>query len=262
MTIVARTVLITGASSGIGRALALAYAVRGTHLYLIGRNASRLSEVADACRLEGAEVTTGEIDIRDRAALACFVAEQTAVRPLDLAIVNAGLTTGTPEDGIVEPAEESYLLAEVNFIGALNTVHAVLPSMIARQNGQIALVSSIAGLIALPDSPTYCATKSGLIAYGTAMRGALRGAGIRVNVICPGFVTTPMSARLSGWKPLEATPERAAQIIISGLNRNKAIIAFPRLLAFLARAGSRLPEPVLRLFLWAFRFTTAPPKAS
>jgi short-subunit dehydrogenase len=126
-----------------------------------------------------------------------------------------------------------------------------------RRRGRIVFLSSIAALAPLPDAAAYSASKAALLAYGLAMRERLRDDGIRVNVVCPGFVTTPMAADYLGWKPFEISPEDAAQRIVRGLARDRAVIAFPWPLVFAARLQQMLPERLRRLGASAFRFRIA-----
>jgi short-subunit dehydrogenase len=254
-----RTILITGASNGIGRALAKQFAKEGNRLVLIARDHNRLSAIVSDCQHLGAEVISAKIDVRDREALVKFITETDDDRPIDLVIANAGVTTGTTAHGDLEPIEESRALIDINLIGALNTLQPLLPRMIARKSGQIAIMGSIAGLLALPDSPSYCASKAAVLSYGQAMRDMLRPHRIRVSVVCAGFVRTDMSQRVSGWKPGEVTAEQAAQIIARGLRANRGVISFPRSLALLARLGAIMPELIRRPFMIAFRFTVSPP---
>jgi short-subunit dehydrogenase len=130
--------------------------------------------------------------------------------------------------------------------------------MMSRGHGQIGIVGSLAGFIPLPDAPSYCASKSAVLSYGLALRSLLRPHGIGVSVICPGYVTTPMTQQESGWKPFEMSAERAAALICRGLARNRPIIAFPFLLALLSRIGGILPDRVRRWTDVPFRFTVQP----
>ncbi|WP_146751211.1 SDR family NAD(P)-dependent oxidoreductase, partial [Pseudomonas aeruginosa] len=113
--------------------------------------------------------------------------------PVDLVIANAGVTGGAREGENIEADETSRLVFETNLMGVLNTVQPLLPHMMARRSGQLALVSSLAGFIPLPDAPSYGASKAAVLRYGLALRTALRGSGVKLSVICPGFVTTPMT---------------------------------------------------------------------
>lgn len=220
----AETVLITGATSAIGGALARGYAAPGVTLYLHGRNAERLKEVAATCQAQGAEVVTTRLDVRDFAALRSWL---TGLGPLDLVIINAGMNTHIGPNDEPEPWEEVEALLDVNLKAAMVMMHAVLPAMRARGRGQIALVSSLAGYFGLPVTPTYCATKAGLKSYGEALRGWLGPEGVRVNVVMPGYVKSPMCDDMPGPKPFLWSPERAAKAIKRGLERDRARISFP-----------------------------------
>jgi short-subunit dehydrogenase len=249
-----RTIVITGASSGIGRALALHYAVEGRTLGLLGRDPDRLGEVAGACRARGAQVSTSTLDVCDREELATWLAAFDAETPVDLLVANAGIMGGVAPQTDLERPEESYALFATNVTGVLNTIHPMLPTMVRRGAGQMAILSSLAGLIPVPDAPSYAASKAAVLSFGLSLRTLLYDKGVRVNVICPGYVSTPMTAQELGWKPFEMSAERAAALIARGLERDKAVIAFPRILAFLTRIGALLPESLRRATGKPFRF--------
>lgn len=219
-----RCVLITGATSAIGSALAIEYAQPGATLYLHGRNKAKLASVADRCRANGAEVQTQCLDMRDFSALRGWLE---SVGVLDVVIVNAGINTHVGPAGEPEPWEAVDALLDVNLKAAMVIVHAVLPAMRARGSGQIALLSSLAAYFGLPITPAYCASKAGLKAYGEALRGWLAPEGIKVNVIMPGYVKSPMCDDMPGAKPFLWSPDRAARAIGRGLTRDKARISFP-----------------------------------
>jgi short-subunit dehydrogenase len=235
------TILITGASSGIGRALALAYAEPGRRLRLVGRNAERLAGVAAAAQAKGADVTLGQLDIRDREALAAWIAAENAKNPIDLVIANAGITTGLSPDALYENPDAVRAILASNFIGVLNTVEPLIAPMCVRGKGHLAFVGSIAGLRGLPYSPAYCATKAAVHAYSESLRGSLERKGLCVSLIIPGFVKTPLNDSIDAVKPLEITDTHAARIIRHGLDRRKAVIAFPWPLYALARFARHLP---------------------
>jgi short-subunit dehydrogenase len=253
-----RTVVITGASGGIGEALALRYAREPARLGLLGRNNLRLGEVAAACRRDATEVQTASIDVRNRQDLRAWLEAFDEAGPVDLLIANAGVMAGTAADGSIESSDDSCALLETNVLGVVNAIHPLLPRMMSRGRGQIGIVGSIAGLVPLPDSPSYCASKSAILSYGLALRGLMRPRGIGVTVICAGYVTTSMSQQESGWKPFEMSAARAAELIHRGLARNQAVVAFPFLLALLARIGGILPDWTRRWCLVPFRFTVTP----
>jgi short-subunit dehydrogenase len=252
--VMSKCIVITGGSSGIGRALALFYAAQDVTLGLVGRNERRLQEVALCCREKGATVSVGLIDVRRREELEAWLFKFNDQTPVDLVIANAGVMGGAQEGEDIEGDQISRLILETNLLGVLNTVQPLLPRMIARCSGQIALMSSIAGFIPLPDAPSYGASKAAVLRYGLALRTALRGSGVKLSVICPGFITTAMTAQEYGWKPFEMSAERAAVIIADGLDRNRAVIAFPRFLAFATWIGGLLPERVRNVTERAFRF--------
>jgi short-subunit dehydrogenase len=251
------TVVITGASSGIGQALALRYARDRATIGLIGRDQARLQNVAAECRSRGANVRSGEIDVRDRPELMRWLEAFDTATPIDLLIANAGVMEGTPPGGQIEPPDAAYALIQTNVLGTLNTVQPLLPKMMARGRGQIAIVSSIAGFIPLPDSPSYCASKAAVLNYGLALRALLHPYGIGVSVICPGYVTTPMMLRESGPKPFAVPPDKAADLICRGLDRNRAVIAFPFFFALVTRIGGLLPDRLRRWTMRPFRFTVS-----
>jgi short-subunit dehydrogenase len=253
----ARTVLITGASSGIGKALALHYAREGSNLALIGRDTARMQSVADECRALGGSPHCGIIDVRGRDAMANWIAEFDRALPVDLVIANAGVMAGTPPAGQIEPPDAGYDVIETNVLGVLNTVQPLLASMMLRGSGQIAIVSSIAGFIPLPDCPSYSASKSAVLTYGLSLRSLLKTHGIGVSVVCPGYVTTPMMLRESGRKPFLMPAERAADLIVAGLMRNRAVIAFPFFFALAARLHGLMPDPIRRWLLLGSRFSVS-----
>jgi short-subunit dehydrogenase len=220
-------VLITGATGGIGGALAEAYAAPGATLILQGRKAERLAELAAQCEARGARVLTQVLDVRDRVALATWLRAMSVTEAPDLVIVNAGVNTNIGPDGGGEPWDEVEALIEVNVRAAMATVDAVLPAMRARGHGQIALISSLAAWFGLPVTPSYCASKAAVKAYGEALRGWLAPEGIRVNVVMPGYVESAMCRAMPGPKPMTWSPERAARTIRRRLARNSARITFP-----------------------------------
>jgi short-subunit dehydrogenase len=236
-----QSILITGASSGIGAVLARTYAHPGISLALTGRDRPRLDHIAQICRMAGATVHLRSLDIADEAAVTDWVAEIDHALSLDLVIAGAGMTGGHRGPGMDETLADIRRILEVNFHGACTIAQAAIPGMRRRRRGQIAFVSSIAGLRGLPYSLAYCASKAALIAYGEGLRAHMRPDGVVVSVILPGFVDTPMAARVSGPKPLMVTSERAARIIRSGLARDRACITFPFLLGLGTRIIALLP---------------------
>jgi short-subunit dehydrogenase len=237
----AKAILITGASSGIGRELALAYARPGASLSLIGRDKERLGETAAAARGRGAEVRMGQLDVRDQEAMVHWIKAEDARRPFDLAIANAGITTGLAPQDIAEDPRAVRAIVGINLIGVFNTVEPLIEPMCARRAGHIALIGSIAGLRGLPYAPAYCATKAAVHAYSESLRGRLNARGVRVSLVIPGFVKTPLNDSIAAIKPLEISSSDAALLIRNGLERGRPIVAFPRSLYLLARLSRILP---------------------
>ncbi|MGO9674829.1 MAG: SDR family NAD(P)-dependent oxidoreductase [Methylocella sp.] len=237
----ARSLLITGASSGIGRALALAYAGPGARLALTGRDPDRLEAVAASARQLGAEVEVGFLDVRDQDAMAQWIGAADARRGFDLCIANAGITTGLAPGELYEDPQAVRAILSSNLAGVLNTVEPLIAPMLARKAGQIAFVGSIAGLRGLPYAPAYCATKAAVHAYSESLRGRLEPAGLSVSLVIPGFVKTPLNDSIDAIKPFEISDAEAARIIRRGLDRRKAVIAFPWPLYFAARLSQILP---------------------
>ena len=246
------SIVITGATGGIGMALARIYAGPGVTLGLTGRDPDRLAAIAEICRNAGATVEILQVDIRERETLHGWLATFDANSPVDLVIANAGVTAGLGGGRSRESDRDAERLADINYMGVVNTVSGLVEPMRQRGSGQIALVSSLAGLRALPDMPSYSATKAAVIAYGDSLRGWLSPFGIDVSVICPGFVTSPMSARHQGAKPFEISAERAAEIIREGLYRRRALIAFPWPLVFGIRLNKLLPARIGDYFMRGF----------
>ena len=236
-----RSVVITGASDGIGAALAGTLARPGRRLFLVARREDRLGEVATACSARGATVSRAALDVTERPAMADALRRFDATEPVDLVIVNAGISSGLGPGRSPEPAEAARRVFAVHIDGMLNTLDPLLPGMIARGAGQIALMSSLAGSSPLADMPAYSASKAAIRAYGTSLRRWLKPHGIGVSVICPGFVTTAMSARHRGYKPFEVPLDRATTRILAGLAAREAYVTFPWPLALLVWLGNRLP---------------------
>jgi short-subunit dehydrogenase len=240
-----KNIIITGASSGLGAALAKYYAASGITLYLQGRDVQRLELVAQACRKQGAVVVCEILDITDAQSVSQWLTTIDGATPIDLIIANAGISAGTGGDG--ESAEQVRRIFATNIDGVINTVQPLISSMAARKSGQIAIISSLAGIRGLPSSPAYSASKACVRYYGEGLRGALKKSGVQVSVVCPGYIKTPMTEVNNFPMPFIMTPEKAAAIIARGLAKNKSRIAFPLTLYlplwWLACLPVRLTDP-------------------
>ena len=250
--------VVTGASSGIGAALAAHYAAPGVTLGITGRDATRLDIVAAQLRAAGAEVVQGVFDVRDRLALAAFLADFDASHPVDLLVANAGVLEGRQADGTLEDGEAARRVVEINLLGAIDTVHAVLPAMTARGRGHVVLVSSLAGISPVADAPAYSASKAGMLGYGRALRAALQPTGVRVSVVCPGYVASAMTDSHIGKQPGKISAPAAARLIAAGLARDRPVIGFPMMLYWLALITPFVPEAINRLATRDLRFHVAP----
>jgi short-subunit dehydrogenase len=248
------TILITGATGGIGAALALSYAGPGRTLILHGRDPERLAALTGSCEARGARVTTLVFDLRDAPATVQKLRDVSERAPIDLVIVNAGVTRMIGAGEGVESWDEVREVLAVNLDGALATVAGVLPEMRRRASGQLALISSLAAYYGLPKTPTYCASKAALKVYGESLRAWLAPQGVAVNVVLPGFVRTSMTGYVTGPKPAIISAERAALLIRTGLSRNRARIAFPRPLAWGMIGLSVLPPALSQRILSALGY--------
>lgn len=237
------SVLITGASSGIGAALALAYAAPGVRLALCGRNGERLEDTAARCRAAGAEVACRVLCVTDAPAVAAWVAEADAAAPLDVVIANAGISAGT--GGGAETAEQTRAIFAVNVDGVLNTVLPAVEVMRTRGRGQVGIVASVAGFRGLPSAPAYCASKAAVKAWGEGLRGWLAPQGVGVSVILPGFVESRITAANRFRMPLLMPADRAARLIRRGLDRNVGRIGFPLPTVFVGWFMSVLPNALV-----------------
>jgi short-subunit dehydrogenase len=257
MAIPANSILITGASSGLGAVLAAAYARPGAALWLSGRNRTRLESIATNCRAKGATVETVVLDVTAKEDMAHWISDCDAARPLDLVIANAGISAGTGgivKDGGVEMPGQAQRIFAINVDGVFNTVEPTIPLMRRHTprsgvapfaaRGQIAIMSSLAGFRGFPGAPSYSASKAAVKAWGEALRPILARDGISVSIICPGFVTTPMTATNGYRMPFLMPAEKAAAIMKRGIDCGRARIAYPGPMHFAAWLLSALPQTI------------------
>ena len=241
----ARTILITGANSGIGEGLALAYAVPGNHLLLVARNIERLQKIAEKCSAQGATVEFSSIDVREKLSLSPWILEQDQKTPIDLVIANAGIATAQAEKIFQQQphtfSDVDQMIFDINLQGILNTISPIIPRMQHRRAGQIVLMSSLASYVHLSRFAAYSASKVAVRNYGFALRGLLKKDGIKVNVICPGFIKTPLTDENDFHMVLIMSVQKAIKLMMKGITKNKPLIAFPWRLYFACRLYQCLP---------------------
>ncbi|MDL2216833.1 SDR family NAD(P)-dependent oxidoreductase [Desulfovibrio sp. OttesenSCG-928-M14] len=253
-----RHILITGASGGLGGALCRIYAEPGTHLTLWGRNEAGLMQLAETCQAQGAQTTLVVRDIRDLDACREHLRLIQTDHPVDMAILNAGVSSGTLPNGDPEPVEDACRTLHCNATANINMAATLLEDMRARGHGHLVLVSSLAALYPFADSPAYCAAKAALAVYAKAARDWPGNRGVRVSTVYPGYVDSPMSRRLKGAQPMRWSAEKAATHIRTQLEAGANSIMFPRLLALGSLALHLLPTPLARCIYRGLRFTIDP----
>lgn len=237
------SILITGASSGIGEALARALATEGSTLHLSGRDPVRLDMVAAACRASGAQVEPVLLDVRDAAAMEAWVK---GTGKLDVVIANAGISAGTGVAGVERPGQTRAIFA-TNLDGAFNTLLPAIELMSAQPpgvdgvRGRIAVIASVAALIATFAAPAYGASKAAVDRWVVASAPGLRRDGIVLTSVCPGYIRTPMTARNRFPMPGLMDAERAARIILRGIAAGRVRVTFPWWMGLAARIGDLLP---------------------
>ena len=241
-------ILITGASSGIGEALALEYAKRGADaLFLCGRNRERLDGVAARCREAGVKrVETEILDVANESKMADWIVRCDAIAPLEVVHANAGVSTGIEDEANVRRTFAT------NIGGVLNTVLPVIELYrkkdVPRRRKQIILTASIAGYHGLPPCPAYSGSKAGVKAWGEGLRGMLAREGIWVSIICPGFVRSRITDKNTCPMPFFWEADKAARVIVNRASRNIGTIAFPWPLRFGSWFMSVLPNRMSNFF--------------
>jgi NAD(P)-dependent dehydrogenase (short-subunit alcohol dehydrogenase family) len=246
-----RSVLITGASSGIGRALALACSAPGVVVHLCARDPERLEQVVQACRAAGADARGRVQDVRDAAGMAEWIS---GAGSLDLVSANAGVASGSMV-GPPEVGEEARRIFATNVDGVLNTVIPAMEVMRGQPAGQggirgrIAVMSSTAAFVAVPGAPAYCASKSAVDAWIVGNAQSARWEGIKLTSICPGYVRTPMTEMNRFPMPGLMEPERAAELILRGVQGWRVRVTFPWWIGAAGRLGSLLPAGTTSLLM-------------
>jgi NAD(P)-dependent dehydrogenase (short-subunit alcohol dehydrogenase family) len=236
-----RVALITGAASGIGRRLAHILAADGARIAALDRQSDGLQRLAE--ELKGKAVACAVADVIDLAAVRSAVAQlETEIGPTDLLVASAGIGIETPAEKF--RAEDFTAQIQVNLIGVINTLDAVLPGMRQRQRGHIAALSSMASYRGLPHMGGYCASKAGLNSLFDSLRVELRPHGITVTTICPAWVRTPLTTPLGLPDKDMMEVEDAVRLIVAGLRARKPFLAFPTGIVWQARLLRHTPRPI------------------
>ncbi len=236
-----RVAIITGASSGLGWALARTLAAGGARVGVLARRKDKLEQLAGAIRHAGGTVSWAVADVGDREQTAGAVQQLTGeLGPVDLMMANAGV--GMPT--LVKPMNTRHIeqMWRINFLGVVYCVEAVLPSMLERRQGHLAAVSSLAAYKGLPGESAYCATKAAVNVFMEGLRIQLRDKGIAVTTVCPGFVRTPMTEVNKFHMPWLLEADDAARRIVRALERRKAVYDFPWQLSWLMKLTRWLPD--------------------
>jgi short-subunit dehydrogenase len=244
-----KVVMITGASSGIGRGLALELARRGAKIGLVARRQEVLEELVAEIQSErngNATTPTADVlviaaDVQDRESMRATARQlHSRFGQIDLLIANAGI--GVTNDGAELDAEKVANVINVNVVGASNSVAAVLPEMVARGSGHLVVISSLAAYRGLPKSAAYCASKAALSAMFESLRLDLQPHGIDVTIIHPGFIKTPLTAGRRAHLPWLQELDAAVKKIVRAIEARKKSYAFPWQLATIVRAGMIMPN--------------------
>ena len=237
-----KVVFLTGASSGIGEALAIALSKKGATLGLLARREELLADLAAKCEDAGGKARIFVCDVVDseavHAAAEKFRAE---FGHIDIMIANAGIGGNDSATRAYEPASVKKLI-DVNLLGAVNAIHAVLPQMIERGSGQLVAISSLAGYRGLPKSAAYSASKAGMTAFFESVRLDNAKHGIDVTIIHPGFIRTPLTAGRANTMPFLMELDDAIPHFIGAIAKKKKFAAFPWPLAMIVRLAKIMPS--------------------
>jgi NADP-dependent 3-hydroxy acid dehydrogenase YdfG len=237
-------VIVTGASSGIGRALAFRLGSSGYRVGLIARRAELISDVAREINAAGGVALAEAADVGDRLALReAISALERNLGPIDVMVANAGFGAPTYLDPLnIDEVEETM---RVNVLGVIYSIEAVLPGMIARGRGHLLAVSSLAGFKGLPGESAYCASKAAVNAYMEGLRIAVRSKGVAVTTVCPGFVETPMTTMNTAMPFLMSADAAAGRIARLIARRRTGVACFPLRMSLLMWLIARLPDAMV-----------------
>jgi short-subunit dehydrogenase len=226
-------VLITGASSGIGRALALEFARQGHPVGLVARRAEALESLAKEVRSAGGSAELATADVGDETALTAAVASlEASLGPVEILVANAGISRKVTASRL--HLADLALVMDVNYLGAIRAAAAVLPGMLERGRGQLVVVSSVAAFRGLPGSGAYSASKAAISNFWEALRGEVRDAGIACTTVHPGYIDTPMTRKNKYPMPFLMDVDVAARKMVRGIQARKAQVNLPwQMIAFM-----------------------------
>jgi short-subunit dehydrogenase len=255
----AQRIAITGASQGLGAALARQYAGPGVTFFLCARDVAATQQLTSALEAKGACVNWTGVDVSVTARVTDWVASLWRTGPIDLLILNAGIFDGRSEDGALESPDRARALIDTNLNGAIAPALVAVDLMLAAGFGQIVFISSLASLTPLADAPVYSASKAGLTAFARALQKGLSGTGLRVTIVHPGHIQTSQTTRHIGALPGMCAPDDAARRIAIGIARGQAEINFPVILVLGIWLSGLLPRRLQVFFDKPFRFRVRRP---
>ena len=236
-----KNVMITGASSGIGRGLAVELSRRGARVGLIARRADTLTEIVNEIEAANGKALAIPADVTNAESVSAAADRiRSEFGPIDLLIANAGV--GATVDAAELKGSTVAGVINVNVLGAANSVSAVVPEMVKRGSGHLVVISSLAAYRGLPKSAAYCASKAAVSAFFESLRLDLQPRGIDVTIIHPGFIKTPLTAGRHAQMPFLMELDDAVAKIISAIEKRKKSYAFPWQLASVVRAGMIMPN--------------------
>lgn len=244
MSFANRTAIVTGSSTGIGRALCTTLAKAGAKVGAIARRGELLDALAAEVRAIGGAIETAVADVGDRDSLRTAVRSLEAkLGPVDLMVANAGVGFSTPVgEAHVDGVDRTM---RVNFFGVVNAFAAASETMLPRKSGHLVAISSLAAYKGLPCESAYCASKAAVNAYCESLRIELRGRGISVTCVCPGFVATPMTAHQTNPQPMLLTADEAARRIAMAIRRKPGVFDFPWPMWLLMQLAKWAPDRVI-----------------
>ena len=236
-----KIVLITGASSGIGRGLALELGRRGARLGLTARREEVLADLVGEIRSSGGSAVAIAVDVQDANAMRDAAKRlHDEVGPIDVLIANAGIGTNTAASKL-QPSDVANVI-NTNLLGAVNSLAAVVPEMVARGSGQLVAISSLSAYRGLPKSAAYCASKAAMSSFFESVRLDLVNTGVKVTIIHPGFIKTALTAGRAAKMPYLMELDVAVKKIVGAIERGKKSYSFPWQLATIVRAGMIMPN--------------------